>query len=230
MPCPVYFFIFHRYHKPMEKILESILSSIATHPLAAMFGGGFIEQIIVPIPSPIITMAGGAILGPQNTPFFETIWQLFIRVALPYTIGATIGVSLVYLTAYFGGKPLIDRFGKYIGISWKLIERVKADWQKTIKDEVFILIATIIPVVPVSLMAGFCGGFVIKPRKFYPMIFLALLIRATLLGFIGLQMGETYISLAHGLDKIEGLVTIAGGGLILGFLYLKREKWIKKNS
>jgi len=43
-------------------------------------------------------------------------------------------------------------------------------------------------------------------------------------------MGETFTSLAHGLDKIESLLTIIGAGLILGFLFLKREKWLKQNE
>jgi len=214
----------------MTKILESILIMIQKNGNLSLFLGGFIEQIIVPIPSPIITMAGGAFLIAQNLPIFETIWQIFIKVSLPYTIGATIGTSLVYLIAFYGGKPLIETFGKYIGISWKLIEKIKLDFQKTIKDELFILIACTIPVVPVSLVSAFCGGFKIKPTKFYPMVFLALLIRATILGFIGFQMGETFTDLAHGLDKIESILTIIGAGLILGFLYLKREKWIKANE
>lgn len=196
----------------------------------AMFLGGLIEQIIVPIPSPIITMAGGAFLIEAGLPIFETIWQIFTRVSLPYTAGAVIGTSLVYFIAYFGGKPILDNFGKYIGLSWKLIEKVKEDFQKSIKDELFILIACSIPVVPVSLVTGFCGGFKIKPVKFYPMLTLALLFRATLLGYIGFQMGETFTSLAHGLDKIESLLTIIGAFLTLGFLYLKREKWIKQNE
>ena len=214
----------------MEKILSTILDMIQKNGNLSMFLGGFIEQIIVPIPSPIITMAGGAFLIQIGLPFFETIWQIFIKVSLPYTVGATIGTSLVYLIAFYGGKPLIEKFGKYIGISWKLIEKVKLDFQKTIADELFILISCTIPVVPVSLVSAFCGGFKIKPTKFYPMVFLALLIRATILGFIGFQMGETFISLAHGLDKIESVLTIIGAGLILGFLYLKREKWIKTNQ
>ncbi|MBU4210874.1 VTT domain-containing protein [Patescibacteria group bacterium] len=214
----------------MQQILNSILELIKTNGLFAMFLGGFVEQIIVPIPSPIITMAGGAFLISLNLPIFETIFQIFSKVSLPYTIGATIGTSLVYFLAFFGGKPILDKFGKYIGISWKLIEKIKKDFQKTIKDELFILIACSIPIVPVSLVTAFCGGFKISPKKFYPMLFLALLIRATLLGFIGFQMGETFESLAHGLDKIESLLTIIGIFLILGFLYLKREKWIKNNS
>ena len=214
----------------MTQILNSILSLIQTNGLLAMLGGGFIEQIIVPIPSPIITMAGGAFLISHHLPIFETIWQIFQNVSFPYTIGATIGTSLVFWTTHLGGKPLIDRFGKIVGISWKLIEKIKLDFQKTIRDELFILIACTIPIVPVSLVTAFCGGFRIPAKKFYPMVFLALLIRATLLGFVGFQMGEAFTDLAHGLDKIESLVMVIGAGLILGFLYLKREKWIKGNQ
>jgi len=214
----------------MTKILESILTMIQKNGFLAMFTGGIVEQIIVPIPSPIITMAGGALLIEQGLPIFETIFSIFTKVSLPYTVGATIGTSLVYFIAYFGGKPILDNFGKYIGLSWKLIESVKKDFQKTIKDELFILIACTIPIVPVSLVTGFCGGFKIPPVKFYPMLFIALLIRATFLGFVGFQMGETFTSLAHGLDKIESLLTVIGVFLILGFLYLKREKYIKQHE
>ncbi len=214
----------------MTKILEAILSLVHQNGLLAMLGGGFIEQIIVPIPSPIITMAGGAFLISHTLPIFETIWQIFIKVSLPYTIGATLGTSLVFWTTHLGGKPLIDRFGKLIGISWNLIEKIKTDFKKTIKDELFILIACAIPVVPVSLVTAFCGGFRISAVKFYPIVFLALLIRATILGFVGFQMGEAFTKLAHGLDKIESVLTVIGAGLILGFLYLKREKWLKTNQ
>jgi len=214
----------------MTQILDRILELIQVNGLLAMLGGGFIEQIIVPIPSPIITMAGGAFLVSHTVFSFNTIWEIFTKVSLPYSIGATIGTSLVFLTTYYGGKPLIDQFGKYIGISWKLIEKVRSDFKKSINDEVFVFVASIIPVVPVSLVSAFCGGFKFKPQKFYPTIFLALLIRATILGFVGFQMGEAFTDMAHGLDKIESVLTVIGAILILGFLYLKREKWIKNNG
>jgi len=214
----------------MTQILEKILALIQVNGLLAMLGGGFIEQIIVPIPSPIITMAGGALLITHDQFSLNTLWEIFTKVSLPYSIGATVGTSLVFLVAYFGGRPLIDLFGKYIGVSWKLIEKIRSDFKKSIRDELFVLISCSIPVVPVSLISAFCGGFKFSPLKFYPTIFLALLIRATLLGFIGFQMGEAFTGLAHGLDKIESIMTVVGAILILGFLFVKREKWLKNNS
>jgi len=214
----------------MTQILQSILDMVKTHGLLAMFIGGVVEQIIIPIPSPIITMSGGAFLIQHGLPFFQTIWEIITQVSLPYSFGAVIGTSFVYLIAYYGGRPLINKFGKYIGISWNLIEKIKADFQKTIKDELFIFISVCIPVVPVSLISAFCGGFSIKPQKFYPMMFLALIVRSIILGYIGFSMGEAFLGLAHGLDKIESFLTIVGAFLILVFLFLKREKWLKKNS
>jgi membrane protein DedA with SNARE-associated domain len=214
----------------MTQILQMVLDMVKTHGGLSMFLGGVIEQIIVPIPSPIITMSGGAFLVSPNVPFFQAIWEIISKVSLPYSIGAVIGTSMVFLIAYFGGRPLIDKFGKYVGIKWSLIEKIKIDFQKSISDELFIFIAVIIPVVPVSLISGFCGAFRIKPAKFYPIMFISLIIRSIILGFIGFQMGEAFMGLATGLDKVESFLTVIGAVLILGFLFLKREKYLKKNG
>lgn len=214
----------------MTEILNSLLALVKTHGPLSMFIGGLVEQIIVPIPSPIITMSGGVFLVSKQGNFFSILWQIITRVSLPYSIGAVIGTGLVFFIAYYGGRPLLDKFGKYIGISWKLIEKVRADFQKTIADELFILIAVCIPVVPVSLISAFSGAFRFKPAKFFSIMFLALIIRAIILGFIGFNLGEAFTGIAHGMDKIESVLTVVGAFLILGFLYLKREKWLKKNS
>jgi len=207
----------------MSQILNSLLALIESHGLIAMLFGGLVEQIIVPIPSPIITMAGGAFL-------VKNLSDIFFQVAFPYTIGATIGTSFVFLIAYYMGKPVIDKFGKYIGVSWNLIEKIRIDFKKTIRDEVFIFFSCVIPVVPVSLISAFCGALKVSPKKFYPMVALALFFRASILAFVGYQMGEAFTGLAHGLDKIESVITVVGAIFILGFLFLKREKWLKKNE
>jgi len=214
----------------MTEILNSILAMVKTHGPLSMFIGGIVEQIIVPIPSPIITMSGGVFLVSKQGNFFNILWQIITRVSLPYSIGAVIGTGLVFFIAYYGGRPILDKFGKYIGLSWKLIEKVRADFQKTIADELFILIAVIIPVVPVSLISAFSGGFRFKPAKFFPIMFLSLIIRAIILGFIGYNLGEAFTGLANGMGNLESILTVVGAFLILGFLYLKREKWLKKNS
>ena len=216
----------------MTEILNSILNLIQTNGLLAMFLGGLIEQIIVPIPSPIISLAGGAFLVKANQ-FFSILKDIFLNVSLPYSVGATIGTSLVFLLTFYLGKAFVDKFGNYFGLTWNLIEKLRTDFQKGIKDELFIVVSSSIPVVPVSLVTAFCGAFRIKPAKFYPLIFLGLIIRSLILGFIGFETGETFMNLAQGLDKTESILTLIGiiiVTIVLGYLYLKREKWIKQNK
>ncbi|HOM68318.1 MAG TPA: VTT domain-containing protein [Candidatus Paceibacterota bacterium] len=217
----------------MTEILNSILNLIQTNGLEAMFLGGLIEQLLVPIPSPIISLAGGAFLVKANQTIFLIFRDVFLKVSLPYSVGATIGVSLVFLLTFYLGKAFIDKFGNYFGLTWNLIEKLKTDFQKGVKDELFIVISSSIPVVPVSLVAAFCGAFRIKPNKFYPFIFLGLIIRSSILGFIGFEMGETFMKLAQGLNKTESILTLIGiiaVAIVLGYLYFKREKWIKQNK
>jgi LPXTG-motif cell wall-anchored protein len=46
-------------------------------------------------------------------------------------------------------------------------------------------------------------------------------------------MGETFMKLAQGLNKTESILTLIGiiaVAIVLGYLYFKREKWIKQNK
>ena len=214
----------------MEKILEYILALVNKNILTAMVGGGFVEQVIVPIPSPVISMAGGASLFGLHTGFFQALTQVFIKVSLPYAIGATLGTAIIFFIFYYGGHPIIDKFGKFVGISNKLIDKVQKDFKKSLSDELFVLIGASIPIVPVSLITSMSGLFRYNPLKFFTMVFAALCIRATILGFIGYKMGQTFIDLAKGLGNIESTITVIGAVAILGWLYWKRKKFIDKHE
>jgi len=139
----------------MNEILNNILSLIQNNGSEAMFLGGLIDQLFSDDSFiQVISLAGGAFLVEASQNFFSILSDIFTKVSLPYSIGATIGVSFVFLLTYFLGKAFIDKFGTYFGLTWNLIEKLRADFQKGIKDELFIVISCSIPVVPVIF--GFC--------------------------------------------------------------------------
>jgi len=214
----------------MGQILDLIIKNIQINAFPTLVIGGLIEQIIVPIPSPAITMAGGALFSSLKMPILNLLFHLFKNVSLPYSLGATAGTSLVYLATYFGGEPLIKKVGKYFGVSWNLVERLEKNFKKKVPDELFILLGISTPILPVSLISAIAGVFRLKPQKFYLFTFLALIIRGLILSFVGYRMGETYLSLANGLDKLESLFTILGVLAILAFFYWQRERLLKKDS
>lgn len=211
----------------MMGIVDKIFASIKTYGALSVFLGGVIEEIIVPIPSPLISMGAGYLLIEPTLPLGTALFKIFTLISLPFAFGATLGSLLVYGIAFIGGKPLIVRVGRFFDLSWKKIEKVEKRFTKGKKDEFLIFISRAIPVIPISLISGVCGFVRISWREFILFTFLGITVRCFILAFLGWQVGEVYHNLASGIDMVESIVSIlllllAGG--FLGFLYLKREK------
>jgi len=206
-----------------------ILAAIGTNGSLAIFLGGLLEQVIIPIPSPLITMAGGFLLIPQNIPFGQVLKEALFKVVLPYTLAATLGLGIVYFIAYFGGKPLIEKFKNYLGFSWAEITRLKKKFKGTKRDKLFIIALRAIPIIPISIISGVCGAIRFPIPEFYIASIIGVFIRSFILALIGWQTDEAYQTIAHGLDKVEGLITMAILGIIvLAFVwgYKKRKEFI----
>jgi len=214
----------------IDNLTAWILASIGKNGPLAIFLGGLLEQVIIPIPSPLITMAGGFLLIPQNIPFGQALKEALSQVVLPYTIAASLGLGIVYFIAYFGGRPLIEKFKGYLGFSWQEIENLKKKFQGNWYDEILIIALRAIPVIPISIISGVCGAIRFSIIKFYITSIVGILIRSFILALIGWQTGETYKIIAQGLDKAESLTTIIILGIIILALiwgYKKREKFLK---
>jgi len=134
--------------------LESVL--LAYGPLG-VFLGSIIEEIIAPIPSTLVIMGTSFIIlqGAAISP--ETIFSLFINVVLPASVGVTIGSLLIYTLAYYLGKELIDRLGKYLGVSWENIDKAQSKFEESRSDEVILFTVRALPVVPSIAINVFCG-------------------------------------------------------------------------
>jgi membrane protein DedA with SNARE-associated domain len=195
----------------------------------SIFLGGLLEEIIIPIPSPLVAITGGALLVKEGE-LLPALAAVFTKVSLPFSIGATIGSSLAYFIAYFGGKFMVEKMEKFLGFSWKIVEKMREKYIKGSGDELAIILLRAIPVVPVSLISAVCGGVRYDLKSFYLSTFIGLILRSFFLGFIGWQTGHAYEAWVEGLDRVETVVSIlivAFLGLVLALLYKKREKFFK---
>jgi len=213
-----------------DQITNWIIASIGNNGSLAIFIGGLIEQVIIPIPSPLIVMAGGFLLIPQNIPLLSVLKESLYRIVLPYTIAASLGLGIVYFIAYFGGKPLIEKFKNYLGFSWAEINHLKKKFKGTGRDKLLIIALRAIPVIPISVISGVCGAIRFSIPEFYIASIIGVFIRSFILVLIGWQTGEAYQGLAGGLDKIESYITVGlvvAIGLLLLWGYKKRKKFIE---
>lgn len=198
----------------------------------SVFIGGLLEEIIIPIPSPLVSITAGALLIKEAS-FLPALGQIVSCISLPFSVGALIGTNLAYFLAFFGGKLMIEKTEKFLGFSWKVVEKTQQKYFKGSGDELAIVILRAIPVVPVSLVSIICGGLRYNLKSFYFASFIGLLIRSTILGIIGWQTGHTYENWIHGLDKIEtvvSLIILILLAAVLFIMYRQREKFFKKSA
>ena len=213
----------------MLGVIDKIFASIRSYGSVSVFLGGIVEEIIVPIPSPLISMGAGYFLIEPNLALGKALLKIVSLVSLPFSLGATFGSLLAYGISFLGGKPLIERIGKFFDLSWKEIEKAEKRFTKGKKDEFLIFILRAIPVVPVSLISATCGFLRIPLGEFLLFTLLGIVVHSFILAFLGWQVGELYHNLAYGLDRVENIVSIIFLSLaaaFLGLLYLKREKFL----
>ena len=210
----------------ISEITQWILELMRAHGQLSVFIGVMIEQIIVPIPSPMIIMGAGAILISPELSILNAFLQILWLIVLPGTIASTLGSYIGYTISYYGGKALVIRFQRFLDVDWNQIERLEKRFQGK-KEAWSLFLARAIPVFPISLVSIFSGLFRIPIRPFTLYTFLGSIFRCLFLGFVGWWAGATYEKVAGHLDSLETIISIlmliAMGG-VLGYLYYKFRK------
>lgn len=190
-----------------------------------VFIASFIEEFIAPIPSSIVILSAGYGLMGSVAVTLAHIGYLYMSVALPVSLGLTLGSLIWYGAAYFFGEPFLRRFGKYIGLSWRDIERAHNKLTQSKKDEWVLFTLRCIPVVP-SIAINVVAG--LMKMSFWPYTIITILgvsIRAMILGFAGWQLGNVYREYGHVLDRFEDAVLY---GLIVGCIIFILYRIYKK--
>ena len=100
-----------------------------SHGQLSVFVGVMIEQIIVPIPSPMIIMGAGAILIPAGLSIPNAFLQILWVIVLPGSIASTLGSYIGYLISFYGGKALVIRLERFLDVDWSQIERLEKRFQ-----------------------------------------------------------------------------------------------------
>jgi membrane protein DedA with SNARE-associated domain len=202
------------------------MESMRAHGQLSVFVGVMIEQIIVPIPSPLIIMGAGAILILPDLSIPNALLQILWIIVLPGAIASTLGSYIGYMISYYGGKALVIRFQRFLDVNWDEIGNLEKRF-KGRKQAVSIFLSRAIPVFPISLVSIFAGLLRIPMKPFTLYTFLGSIFRCLFLGFVGWWIGATYEKVATRLDSAETFISILmliGMVAVLWYLYRKFRK------
>jgi len=83
--------------------------------------------------------------------------KLLVFVAVPVGLGSAFGSIPLYYLAYFGGRPVVNKFQKYLRFKWEDVEKVSHTMRGTRYDEVIFLLLRSVPILP-SIPMDLAGG------------------------------------------------------------------------
>lgn len=184
--------------------------------------GTFIEEVIAPIPSPLLTTTAGSIAAIQGKPM---TYLLVLSV-----IGATgklFGAWLLYIFADKAEDIVLGKFGKFVGVSHADVEKVGKYLNGGIRDDLILIVLRAIPIIPSSVISIGSGVLKINIKTYLYTTFLGTIVRDYIFfyfGYVGISLFEGYIK---GFESVESFIQIAVGVALfvfIGFAYYKRGK------
>ena len=189
-----------------------------------------LETIVAPIPSEVILpMAGWKVSQSAADPtVVEPLtglpWNIPMAVAFA-TFGSLVGALFGYAIGAWGGRPILDRYGGYVGIGDEDLDRADRWFEKYGSWAVFL--GRMVPLVrtfvsyPAGISRMHLGRFILFSTLGSLPWNLALI-------YAGFVVGENYEQIAEALKPYEYLVyavVIAGVGfLVVRWIVGKRRR------
>ncbi len=207
-------------------LTDWIMELMKNHGQISVFIGTIIEQIIVPIPSPMIIMGAGAILIFPGLSIPNAFLEILWIIVLPGSIASTLGSYFGYMISYHGKKALVVRFQHFLGVDWEEIGNLEKRFQGK-KEALVIFLSRAIPVFPISIVSIIAGLLRVPLKSFTIYTFLGSIFRCFFLAFVGWWAGATYEKVATRMDSVETFISIGillGMVGSLGYLYYRLRK------
>ncbi|TAJ99819.1 MAG: DedA family protein [Chloroflexota bacterium] len=176
-----------------------------------------IESAMVPLPSELILPYAGFLVSDLGAiePLTGGPWSFWIVVVVA-TIGNTIGSLVAYAIGAWGGRPFLERWGRYLLIRPHEIELADRFFEKYGPATAFF--SRLLPVVRTFI--SFPAGVARMPLgKFIFYSTAGAFPWSILLVFAGQQLGENWVDIRHALQPFDLAIAIAVAAAVLLFIW-----------
>ncbi|HKT17616.1 MAG TPA: DedA family protein [Stellaceae bacterium] len=203
-------------------MLESIIAAVATVIVATISAIGYagivllmaIESACIPLPSEIIMPFSGYLV-------FTGRFDL-VLVATAGAIGCNLGSTVAYAIGYYGGRPLVEKWGAYVLLSRRDLAMVDSFFDRF--GSITVFVSRLLPVARtfIALPAGIAR---MSQIKFQVYTFLGSWPWCFALAYIGAKLGERWESdptLRDVLHRFDALIVAV---LVLGIVWYVWRHW-----
>lgn len=184
-----------------------------------------IESACIPLPSELIMPYAGALSDPDvRAQLLETYKSIGVTslpefnllfAALAGAIGCNLGSELAYWVGAKGGRPAIERYGRYVLMSHHELEIADRWFER--RGEIIVFVARLLPVVR-TFIAFPAGVARMNRARFHAYTFLGSFPWCLALGYAGQRLGVELLDehsplkrVMHKFDLAIGLTVLAAG-------------------
>jgi membrane protein DedA with SNARE-associated domain len=198
----------------LASITSSFTSQVATHGVYAVFALMLVDAVF-PAASEIVMLYAGAIAaGVLHSAHHVSVLganvgfgiDALIALALAGTLGYFVGSLIGWAIGRYGGRPLLERRGRWFHLNAERLDRAEAWFEKW--GNVGVLVGRVTPIVRsfVSIPAG-VFEMRLGPYSVYTLIGSA--VWAFAISGIGYGLGSSYTRFDHGFKYAEYAVVLA---------------------
>jgi len=208
----------------IETWLQTSANAMPLEVFAAV--GSLVEEIIAPIPSPLVMTLTGSILQSQGKTF---VYGLFI--ALIASVFKTIAQVGFYYLADKTEDIASSKFGKFFKFSHKDIENVGKHFKGGFRDEIIIVLGRALPILPSAVISVAAGFIKIDMFKYIRASLVGNYIRSLFFMCFGYYSIASYESINKGYSTVEDMLRIGFlifAVIVIGFILVMRRR-SKKN-
>lgn len=129
-----------------------LTTNVADHGYVAVFVLMVLESACIPIPSEVIMLFGGALAGGLLAAGHAHVG--LAGVGLAGAVGNLVGSLVAYWVGRAGGRPLLERYGRYLLIRPEHLDQAEEFFAR--RGDVAVLVGRVLPVIRtfISLPAG----------------------------------------------------------------------------
>ena len=202
----------------IDQIVIPFLNNLygAVGYLGVMLAMG-IESAMVPLPSELILPYAGFLVSDpgQLEPLTGQTWNFWI-VVVAATVGNTLGSLVAYAIGAYGGRPFLERYGKYLLIRPHEIELADGFFARHGAATVFI--GRLLPVVRTFI--SFPAGVARMPLgKFIIYSTAGAFIWSCLLVYAGTILGANWVQIRHALQPFDLAIALGVVALVVLFIW-----------
>ena len=200
-------------------MVTTILELLGRFIVSVISHGGYlgivtlmaIESACIPLPSEVIMPFSGYLVSAGR---FKLAW-----VAVAGALGCNLGSLVAYYVGAFGGRPLAEKYGRYVLVSRHDLELVDRWFSRYGDGAVFF--SRLLPVIRtfIALPAGVARMNVLR---FHIYTFLGSLPWCWALAYAGVKLGSRWTVLREYFHRFDTLIGVA---ILVGIIWFVRNRW-----